>query len=125
LPHGSERSCSLLSKLGPVASRIRETARRLAAFYQDGSVSCVLDTLSLQGGSAALHQTIMRAYNAWRDAFASVAREAGLPPAEARRRAEEAIMSIHGALVLARATGDGKPFSRAIARLPEVLGAGK
>src|SRR5918993_4126488 len=35
-------------------SKIKETGRRLAAFYEDGSVSCVLDTLSMQGGSRGL-----------------------------------------------------------------------
>jgi hypothetical protein len=106
---------------GPLTSRITETGRRLARFYQDGSVSCVLDTLSLKDGSPALRRMVSRAYDGWRDDFAAASREAGLPPSESRRRAEEAIMSIHGALVLARATGDRKPFGRVIARLPSVL----
>ena len=33
-------------------------------------------------------------------------------------------MGIHGALVLARATSDTKPFARTIARLPELLTEG-
>lgn len=111
-----------LQRSGPLQTRIRETGRRLAGFYQQGSVSCILDTLSLGGGNSALRAAVARTYNEWRDAFASAAREAGFPPAEARRRAEEAIMNIHGALVAARATGDGKLFARAIARLPDLLG---
>ena len=110
-----------LRETGPVAARIRETGRRLQAFYEDGSRSCLLDTLSLRDGSRALHEAVGRTYAAWRDSFAAAAREAGLPAGLARRRAEEAIMSIHGALVLARAMGDTKPFVRALARLPELL----
>jgi AcrR family transcriptional regulator len=106
---------------GPLAARIRESGRRLQAFYEDGSVACVLDTLSLRAGSRALHEAVGRAYAGWCSAFAAAAREAGCPPANARRRAEEAIMNIHGALVLARATGDKSPFRRAIAALTDVL----
>jgi TetR/AcrR family transcriptional regulator, lmrAB and yxaGH operons repressor len=109
----------------PLESKIKETGRRLAAFYDNGRVSCVLDTLSMQGGSRALQHAVDAAYSGWRDAFARVALEAGLSPSRARIRAEEAIMSIHGALVLARATRDGKPFARVISRLPELLTASK
>ena len=110
-----------LRETGPVAARIRKTGRRIQAFYEDGRGSCLLDTLSLRDGSPALHEAVGRTYAAWRDSFAAAAREAGLPAGLARRRAEEAIMSIHGALVLARATGDTKPFARALARLPDLL----
>jgi TetR/AcrR family transcriptional repressor of lmrAB and yxaGH operons len=116
-----EEVLSPLYESGSLAARIRESGRRLQEFYEDGSVSCVLDTLSLRAGSRALHEAIGRAYSAWREAFAAAAREAGFPSVSARRRAEEAIMSIHGALVLARATGDKSPFRRVIARLPDLL----
>jgi AcrR family transcriptional regulator len=112
-----------LRETGPVTGRIRETARRIQSFYEDGRRSCLLDTLSLGDGSPLLHEAVGRTYAAWLDSFAAAAREAGLSAGPARRRAEEAIMSIHGALVLARATGDTKPFGRAVARLPELLTA--
>jgi hypothetical protein len=103
--------------------RIQETGRRLQKFYEDGQRSCLLDTLSLPGGSSRLHELVGATYSGWRHAFGAIAREAGLGPALARRRAEEAIMGIHGALVLARATGDRKPFARTLARLPKLLTA--
>ena len=112
-----------LRQAGPVQKRIHETGKRLQQFYEDGRRSCVLDTLSLSAGSSRLHELVEATYTGWRDAFAAIAREAGLGPALARRRAEEAIMGIHGALVLARATGDRKPFARMLGRLPELLTA--
>ncbi|HWR54496.1 MAG TPA: TetR/AcrR family transcriptional regulator [Bryobacteraceae bacterium] len=120
-----EKLLAPLREPGPVAARIREAGRRLQAFYEDGRRSCLLDTLSLGNGRPALHAAVGRTYAAWRDSFAAAAREAGLAPALSRRRAEEAIMSIHGALVLARATGDTKPFARVVGRLPEVLTVGR
>jgi TetR/AcrR family transcriptional regulator, lmrAB and yxaGH operons repressor len=110
-----------LRETGPVAARIRETGRRIQAFYEDGRRSCLLDTLSLRDGSPALHEAVGRTYATWRNSFAAAAREAGLPAGLARRRAAESIMSIHGALVLARATGDTKPFARVVAGLPALL----
>jgi len=54
-------------------------------------------------------------------AFTGIAREVGLPSAEARERAEQAIIEIQGSLVLARVLGDCKPFQRTMDRLPELL----
>lgn len=117
----AEELLAPLSGSGTITARIRETGCRLQNFYQEGGVSCVLDTLSLRDGSSTLHKAVADAYDFWRNAFAAVAHEAGLSQAASRKRAEEAIMSIHGALVLARATGDRKPFKRTIERLPELL----
>jgi len=68
---------------------------------------------------------LAEAARAWIAAFAAVARQGGSSPAEARRRAEDAIAAIEGGLVLARVTGDHKPFRRALQRLgPTLTGEG-
>jgi AcrR family transcriptional regulator len=112
-----------LRQAGSARKRVRETARRLQEFYEDGQRSCLLETLSLSGGGSTLHELVSVTYAGWRDAFAAVAREAGLGSRLARKRAEEAIIGIHGSLVLARAIGDRKPFARTVARLPDILTA--
>jgi AcrR family transcriptional regulator len=119
--HFVEDLLAPLRGTGPLPQRIKESGRRLQRFYEDGRRSCLLDTLSLAGGSPSLHAAVGQTYTAWREAFAAAAREAGLTPPAARKRAEEAIIGIHGALVLARATGETAPFGRAVARLPELL----
>ena len=111
-----------LRESGPALVRVRETARRLQAFYETGERSCLLDTLSLPGGGAALHKAIEGTYEAWIDAFIAFAKESGFSPGQARRRAEDAVIGIHGSLILARATGKTKPFVRMIRRLPALLG---
>jgi TetR/AcrR family transcriptional regulator, lmrAB and yxaGH operons repressor len=110
-----------LQTTGALDERVKECGRRLQQFYGGGKRSCLLDTLSLPGGSSALHASVEATYKIWMDAFAAVAKEAGYSSAQARLRAEDAIMGIHGALVLARATGQMKPFVRMIARLPDLL----
>jgi len=110
-----------LERPGKPAQKVRMVAQRLRQFYADGSKSCVLDTLSLPGGSAALREAVRGSLRAWLQAFMGIAREAGASGAEARERAEQAIIEIEGSLVLARVLGDRKPFQRVINRLPNAL----
>lgn len=106
---------------GPLEDRIKVCAARIQAYYAKGTRSCVLDTMSLPAGSSDLHSAVESAYKTWTDSFAAASKEAGHSPSQSRQRAEEAVMGIHGALVLARATGNTKPFGRMLARLPELL----
>ncbi|MBI3671074.1 MAG: TetR/AcrR family transcriptional regulator [Acidobacteria bacterium] len=110
-----------LERSGKPAERVRFVAQRLREFYADGSKSCALDTLSLPGGSAALHEAVRGSLAALLQAFTGIAREGGASGAEARERAEQAIIEIQGSLVLARVLGDCKPFHRTVDRLPELL----
>jgi AcrR family transcriptional regulator len=103
------------------AARVRATARNLGKFYCDGRSSCVVNTLSLQAGETGPRKHVRASAKAVLDAFAAVARESGMRPAMARRRAEEALVDIQGALVLARAVGDRAVFRRVIHRLPSQL----
>lgn len=103
------------------AGRVRKMARRLDKFYNSGEHSCLLDSLSLGDATDALQRHVQNSFNAWLGAMASVAREAGASPAQARRRADEALVRIQGALVFSRATGDLRPFKRALGDLPALL----
>lgn len=106
---------------GPVAKRVRRMAGVLREFYANGRKSCLLDTMSLEPGAPEHQPAVRAAFDAWLDAMAAAAREAGLPPAVARQRAEDAIIRIEGALVLARISGDTGPFERTLAELPATL----
>ena len=106
---------------GPPAARVKETGKRIAAFYQNGERSCLLDTLSLPDGGAKVRSAARTAYESWRDAFAKIARESGATPKTAAKRAEQAIIRIEGALVVARVSGDRKPFLEVIHQLPDLL----
>jgi AcrR family transcriptional regulator len=110
-----------LERPGKPAQKVRIVAQHLCRLYADGRKFCVLDTLSLPGGGPALRAAVRGALKAWLQAFAGIAREAGASAAEARERAEQAIIEIEGSLVLARVLGDRRPFHRALDRLPELL----
>jgi AcrR family transcriptional regulator len=110
-----------LRSAAPVEQRIGEVARRLDRFYDSGARSCLLDTLSLGDPGAATAEALAAAAAAWIRAFAAVAREAGETSTIATARAQEAVAGIEGALVLARVTGDKRPFAQALKRLPAIL----
>ncbi|MEP7366342.1 MAG: TetR/AcrR family transcriptional regulator [Acidobacteriota bacterium] len=104
---------------------VETAARQLGIFYEDGGRPCVLDSLSLQAGGDGLQALVGESYRAWQRVFASVSMRAGLSGSESQARARQAIMAIHGSLVLARATGNRGPFREVLAKLPETLLAAK
>jgi TetR/AcrR family transcriptional regulator, lmrAB and yxaGH operons repressor len=110
-----------LAGRGTPAERVKFVARRLQAFYGDGSQPCVLDTLSLTGGPAELQAALAGALRAVLSAFTSVARESGLMRTAAELRAQQALINIEGSLVLARVLGNPAIFRRILAGLPALL----
>ena len=110
-----------LSEPGTAASRVRKMAARLDEFYSGGERSCLLDTLSMGQEETSIRQHVEGSFCAWRDALVGVAREAGLSARAARWWADEALVGIQGALVLARATGDNRAFKRVLKDLPKQL----
>ena len=57
----------------------------------------------------------------WIDAFARLSRDAGLRPAIARKRAQEAVAAIEGGLVASRVLVSPRPFLRSLANLAKQL----
>ncbi len=110
-----------LEEPGNAKQNIKTMAQRLKEFYSAGQKSCLLDSLSFGDDSHGLQEHIQQSFAGWIDGLAQVSRKAGLKPKAARQRAEEAVLRIQGALVLARGTGDTKPFLRILESLPDFL----
>ena len=110
-----------LTEPGDPGRRVRAMAKRLGEFYEDGRCSCLLDTLSVGDGGGELRTHVARSFEVWLGALVAVATESRLPAGLARRRAEEVVLRVQGSLVLARATGDARPFRRVLKELPELL----
>lgn len=106
---------------GAPAEKALRAARKLREFYQDGTLGCVLDTLTLGESTDAVRAAVRAAYDALLGEFSGAAREAGATAVQARARARQAIVEIEGALVVARVTGDNSAFLAVIQRLPELL----
>jgi TetR/AcrR family transcriptional repressor of lmrAB and yxaGH operons len=110
-----------LAGTGTPVEKLRLVQRGLRSFYEDGDMPCALDTLSLAPVNPGINEGLRQSYSGWLAAFAGLVREAGFSIKEAKRRAQQAIVQIEGALVLARVLGDSKPFRQAVASLPDVL----
>ena len=107
---------------GTPPARLENMAQALDAFYMHGGASCLLDALSLGEGGEQFRDHIQTAFARWIDALAAlVVAQTGCPAAEAQLRAEDAVLSIQGALVLARGTGKTEPFQRVLNNLPSLL----
>jgi AcrR family transcriptional regulator len=110
-----------LAESRPPADRIKTVARKLRAFYGDGAKPCMLDSLSLRGGPPELATALSSAYKAWLEAFAAVAREAGLPHRLADDRARQCLIQIEGSLVISRVTANHKIFLDTLSSLADLL----
>jgi TetR/AcrR family transcriptional repressor of lmrAB and yxaGH operons len=119
--HFAEEVLAPLSGPGTPHERLTQVAERLDEFYEGGRRSCLLDTLSISDPGIEATTGLGIAAEGWIVALAGVASAEGVGRAEARRRAEDAVAAIEGALVLARVTGNVAPFARSLERLPSLL----
>lgn len=106
---------------GIPSDRIRTMLKNVDELYNNGQKSCLLAVLLLGESKDLFSTQIKFSLNIWIDTLAQVLVDGGLAPERARHRAEDAIMQIQGALVLARGLDDTSPFERVIKRLPEEL----
>lgn len=110
-----------LAAPGTPARRLARMARSLDELYDCGRAACLLGTMLVGDARRLFRQPIKAAFGAWVAALAAVARDAGMGAAPARLWAEETVLSIEGALVLARGLDDPEPFRRVLRRLPRTL----
>jgi TetR/AcrR family transcriptional regulator, lmrAB and yxaGH operons repressor len=115
------------SVLAPIASdapleeRVAAIAANLNRFYDGGTRYCLLDMLSIGDPGSETASNLATAVAAWIAVFASLAREAAADDMTAKARAEDAVATIEGALVVARVTGDPSAFRRSLESLADRL----
>lgn len=110
-----------LASEAPPAERLRKFADGMARFYNNGERSCLTDLFTMGEAGEIFQQEFSKGVRALIHAVAVVVEEAGIPPAEAAIRAEDAIIAMQGALVVSRALGNREPFRRVMREMPERL----
>jgi TetR/AcrR family transcriptional regulator, lmrAB and yxaGH operons repressor len=110
-----------LRESGPPATRLRRMNDALDDFYVHGREACLLASLGIGDSSKPFHPRVREIFQQWVDAIATAVRDAGFSRAVAKARAEEALIRIEGALVLARSFGDPAIFGRTLKSLPDTL----
>src|ERR1700760_2204863 len=98
----------------PLKSRIRKIVTALDQLYASGKNPCVLGRLAVSEIGPAGKKLARDIFAMWTDAVAHLARESGMTELKARQFGEDWIARIQGALILHAATGDCKPFERAM-----------
>ena len=105
----------------PIA-RFKSMCEESNRFFNQGQNSCLLAVLVIEKSSDDLfHLQISSAFSRWIEAIAKVLIDAGLDEASAKIRAEDAIISIQGALILSHGLRDFASFQRVLDRLPQNL----
>lgn len=107
---------------GAPAARIDAFIQVMDEFYAGGRQSCLLNMLQPpRDESTACGAAIATTFHRLAAALSQVARDAGASPEAADLRAEQALVELQGALVVARGAHDPAVFGRMLKRLPGIL----
>jgi AcrR family transcriptional regulator len=106
---------------GTPHERLNLMLHNLDEFYLSGRSSCLLGIMTIGDGRDVVSSHVRHALERWIDALARLLEEAGADALKAQGRAEDAIMRLQGAIVLARGLDDPRPFRRLIDRFGEEI----
>ena len=116
-----ERVFTPLRASGPARRRVEQMVRTLDDFYRGGREACVLGNLVLGTSRTRFRRRLQAIFDEWIDALAAALTDGGLPRAVARARAEDAVIRVEGALVLAGAMDDVSMFARSLKQMTSDL----
>jgi AcrR family transcriptional regulator len=105
---------SVLKSDGDPLNRLQEALGQLDIFYGKGQKACLLRTLSLGTAAGLFQRQVQRSFAHLREGFQAVSTDLGLPEAQAQQAAENTLIRIQGALLLAGATQEPALFERTL-----------
>lgn len=106
---------------GTPARKLDRMLDAIDSFYEGGKKACLLERLCASVDAGRFRRPLGRAFTHWIEAVEALGVESGLPRAVARRRAEDLVVRIEGALVVCAGSGDTGVFARAIRDLRETV----
>jgi TetR/AcrR family transcriptional regulator, lmrAB and yxaGH operons repressor len=106
---------------GPARRRVEGMVTPIDEYYRGGRESCILGNLVLGTSRTRFRPQLKAILDEWIDALAAALVDGGLTRAIARARAEDAVIRIEGALILAGAMGDVSLFQRSLKQMPSEL----
>jgi len=96
------------------AKGIAEMYVATSDYFHSGQRVCLVGVVALGAPRDLFGDKVKVYFAGWVDALAAAMRRLGNDKFDARRKSEQAVLEIQGALVLARAFDDPKVFSRAL-----------
>lgn len=106
---------------GPPAKRLKAMIDAYDEMYDGGRDVCLLGTLVLGGSRRRFQGQLKAIFEQWIAALERLALDAGVRAKAARERAEDAVVRIQGALILAGGLDDAGPFRRTLRSLAKDL----
>ena len=106
---------------GEPAARLEQMLRAVDALYDGGKLNCLLGVLALGNSHERFQQHLKQRFDGWISALARLIAEAGIDKQLAAERAEDAVVRIQGALIVARGRANAAPFKRALQRIKQEL----
>jgi TetR/AcrR family transcriptional regulator, lmrAB and yxaGH operons repressor len=106
---------------GAPAKRLKAMIDAYDEMYDGGRDVCLLGTLVLGGSRQRFQEQLKTIFEEWIAALERLALDAGVPAKAARERAEDAVVRIQGALILAGGLDDAGPFRRTLRSLAKDL----
>ena len=106
---------------GTPKKRLDAMVKSVDAFYAHGDDPCILAQIALGNTRARFRAPVKAIFEDWMDAVTEVLIDAKLPRGKARRRAEDAVLRIEGALILAAAMHDTSVFQRTLRTMTATL----
>ena len=110
-----------LKEEGKPTEKIEKMGQNLKEFYRDGQDGCFLAIMSFGEADNFFHDLIKQRLQTWIDTLTQILIEAGIESKQAKRRSQDGIIQIQGALILVRILDDTAPFERIVATLSQKL----
>ncbi len=101
--------------------KIQRMGKSLQEFYNNGRNSCFLAIMSFGEADNLFHDRVKTRLQEIINKLAQVLIDAGIEAEIARKRSQNAMIEIQGALILVRILDDSEPFDRVIKNLPSKL----
>lgn len=115
---------SIFSKLegaGTPRKRLERMLEAVEEFYDSGKRWCLFDLFSVGNAGELFAEPLSAAVDAWLEKLRDLALEEGVSQERATRQAEEAMITLQGSLVVARAQQRPAIFRRALWGIPDRL----
>ncbi|SDA99892.1 TetR/AcrR family transcriptional regulator [Sinorhizobium sp. NFACC03] len=102
-------------------SAIAEMCRSVSEYFRSGRRVCLVGAFALDNVRNKFSDQVRDYFTQWRGALAEALERAGCSPQGSLELAEETVIAVQGALVLARALDEPEVFERNIDRLRQRL----
>lgn len=106
------------------ASGIRDMFEAVNRYFNSGNRICLVGAFALDDTRNQFEARISAYFNAWIRVLTVALKRSGFGKKNAKKTAEDIVIGIQGALVLARSQQDPQVFTRALKRLQQRITAG-